>query len=262
MLAVSNSHDPDDLFIYTLGSILIDYTLCEKDLGINTVPKLSWVEHTDILYSRANQRLGMLKRNCSFVSNLRKRRALYLSQIRSQFEHCPIIWRPASKTSIDKLESIQKRGFKWILNIFSGFSSTAFYYHTCKQLDILPISIRFDLKDLVYFHDIFYDLSIVKLPSYLSRFQGTSLRKCHLDHLCVQSSIHPKTPQNLENEISQTGISKSFFYRAHSAWNRLPFDIRKIVSPASFKSTLTKYLWKEALALATLPSDLIDELSE
>ena len=54
-----------DLFIYTLDLMPIEYTLCEKDLGINTVPKLTWTDHTNILYSRANQRLGMIKRNCS-----------------------------------------------------------------------------------------------------------------------------------------------------------------------------------------------------
>ena len=204
----------------------------------------------------------MLKRNCNFVSNMRKRRTLYLSQVRSQFEHCPIVWRPSSKASVEKLESIQKRGFKWILKIYTGFSSKIFYYHTCKQLDILPISIRFDLKDLTYFHSIFYGCSNVKFPSYLSHFQGSNLRKCHLDTLCMKSSIHPKVPQNLESEIQYSGIGNSFFYRTYLAWNRLPLKIRSIESESLFKSALTKHLWQEAFALANLPSDLIDELDE
>ena len=262
VLTVTNANDPENLFIYTLESKIIEYTPCEKDLGIKMVPNLTWTEHTNFLYSRANQRLGMLKRNCNFVSNLRKRRALYLTQVRSQFEHCPIIWRPSSKTSMEKLESIQKRGFKWILQMYTGFSSKIFYYHTCKQLDILPISTRFDLKDLTYFHSIFYGFSKVKFPSYLSRFQGSSLRKCHLDKLCMQSSIHPKVPQNLEIEIPTTGISNSFFYRTHSAWNRLPFKIRSIESQTLFKSAITKHLWLEAFAVASLPSNLLDDLDE
>ena len=262
VLAVSNAHDPEDLFIYTLNSKIIEYTPCEKDLGIKIVPKLSWDEHVNFLHSKANQKLGMLRRNCNFVSNMRKRRTLYLSQVRSQFEHCPIIWRPSSKASVEKLESVQKRGFKWILKIYTGFSSKIFYFHTCKQLDILPISIRFDLKDLTYFHSIFYGYSKLKFPYYLSRFQGSNLRKCHLDNLCIKSSIHPKVPQNLESEIICSGLGKSFFYRTHLAWNRLPFEIRNIESELAFKSALIKYLWQEAFALANLPSDLIDELDE
>ena len=79
ILAMSNAHDPENLFIYTLDSKIIDYTPCEKDLGIKIVPKLSWVEHTNFLHSRAKQKLGMIKRNCNFVSNLRKHKTLYLS---------------------------------------------------------------------------------------------------------------------------------------------------------------------------------------
>ena len=71
ILAVSNAYDPDDLFLYTLDSKIIEYTPCEKDLGIKIVPKLSWTEHVNFLHSKANQKLGMLKLNCNFVSNMR-----------------------------------------------------------------------------------------------------------------------------------------------------------------------------------------------
>ena len=203
----------------------------------------------------------MVKRNCSFISNMNKRKALYLSQVRSQFEHCPIIWRPSSKSSMEKLESIQKRGFKWIFQTLTSFSSTI-YYHSCKELNILPISIRFDLKDMTYFHSIFYGLSSVKFPLYLTQFTNTILRSCHLDNLSIQSSVHPQVPQNLEVDVPHTGITKSFFYRAHSAWNKLPFEIRKIESPGLFKKKLIDHLWKEAFSIITLPSNLIDELDD
>ena len=161
---------------------------------------------------------------------------------------------------MEKLESIQKRGFKWILKTFTSFSSSIYYYHTCKQLNILPINIRFDLKDLTFFHSIFYGLSVVKFPSYLSRYSGSNLRYCHLDNLSMQSSVHPKIPQNLEADTSHTGITKSFFYRAHCAWNKLPLEIRKIELPTTFKKALIDHLWKEAFSIVTLPSDLMDEL--
>ena len=34
---VSNAHGPEDLFIYSLASKPLEYTDCEKDLGINTI---------------------------------------------------------------------------------------------------------------------------------------------------------------------------------------------------------------------------------
>ena len=162
VLDVYNGTVAINSFSYTIDSKTIEYAPSEKDLGILTVPKLTWNEHCDI-YSKADQKLGMLKRNRDFVQNVQKCRILYLAQVRSQFEHCPVVWQPHSKTVLDKLESIQKRGFKWILNNIAlpSFSSKSFYYHTCKQLNLLPLNLRFKLKDLVFFHAIFYKKSVV-----------------------------------------------------------------------------------------------------
>ena len=49
----------------------------------------------------------------------------------------------------------------------------------------------------------------------------------------------------MESDSPHTGISKSFFYRAHSAWNKLPLEIRKIELPILFKKKVTEHLWKE-----------------
>ena len=136
----------------------------------------------------------------------------------------------------------------------------SFYYHTCKQLNILPLSFRFQFKDIIFFHSIFYKKSVVKFPSYLSYFQGSRLRHCHLDSHSICSSVQPKTPQNLELLNTSTGITKSFFYRAHITWNHLPLELRKIESESLFEKKVLDYLWKEILSLANLPSDLLKEL--
>ena len=173
---------PDNNFIYAMGNSPINYTDIEKDLGIYIQGKLNWTQHCDKLYSRANQRLGLLKRTCHFIKNRSKRRAFYLSQVRSQFEHCSIIWRPSTETTMEKLESLQKRSLKWVLgNAYLSLGDTSMYYQTCKQLNILPLVFRFDLKDLLFFHQVFYGISTVSFPYYLHKFTGSRLRRCHLD---------------------------------------------------------------------------------
>ena len=84
---------------------------------------------------------------------------------------------------------------KLVLNnvALPSFSSISFYYHTCKQLNILPLIFRFKLKDLIFFHSIFYKKSVVKLPSYLTLFEGSRLRHCHLDSLSICSSVLPRS---------------------------------------------------------------------
>ena len=135
---------------------------------------LNFSHHANMMYSKANQKLGLLKRTCHFVKNFRIKRALYLTMVRSTFEHCPIVWRPSSNTAIDKLESIQKRAFKWILDdIHVSYSSNSLYYVHCKQFNILPIKYRFDYHDLKFFHSVVYGLSCINLPEYLQPFTNT-----------------------------------------------------------------------------------------
>ena len=187
------------------------------------------------------------------------KRALYLTLVRSIFEHCPIVWRPSSNSVIDKLETIQKRAFKWILNDeYVSYSSSGLYYVHCKQLNILPIKYRFDYHDLKFFHSVVNGFSCVNLPEYLKPFSNTRLRSSHLDNSCFVSSVVPHnllSNQNFES-IPQRNFCNSYFYRAHLLWNRLPLVARELVSTNEFEVNILKYLWKECIAIDfNLPLD-------
>ena len=219
--------------------------------------------HCDRIHSKTNQMLGLTKRTCYFVNDSKRRRALYLALVRSQLEHCSVIWRPNGKTLLQRFENLQKRALKWILfeeNIRYNTLST--YIQKCRQVNLLPISSRFDLTDLLLFHKILYELSPIKLPSYLSFFDGNSrLRSCHFDTLNIVSSIHPRSCGNITtNGNSRAVLGNSFFYRTYLKWNKLPYVIREILSPVKFKKELIKHIW--ANLTTTLASsddeDLLD----
>ena len=93
---------------YNLGENTLDYTDCEKDLGVYISDNLSFNEHCNKMISKANQKFGLLRRTCSFVNDSKRRRILYLTLVRSQFEHCSQIWHPNTVSLIEKFESIQK----------------------------------------------------------------------------------------------------------------------------------------------------------
>ena len=229
-------------FMYSLdGSTLLDYTDSEKDLGVVVTNKMNWGEQCDQLLSRANQQLGIVKRNCYFVTDIRRRRTLYMALVRSQFENCSVIWRPSSNTLSNKFESLQKRAIKWILNEESlSFTSFSTYLMKCKEVNILPLSAKFDLNDLLFLYKILKNLVPVELPNYLAFFEGQSrLRSCHLDNLSLVSSIKPRTPNN--------GFAKSFFYRTIHKWNKLPYETREIESYTAFKAAVVKFLWETVL---------------
>ena len=99
------------------------------------------------------------------------------------------------------------------------------------------MSKRFVLNDITLFHKIVYNLIPVKLPDYISLFDGvTRLRSCHLDRLSYVSSV---LPRGKNCKI----LKKSLFYRGHLLWNELPLEIREIRCQTTFKFRVKQHLW-------------------
>ena len=85
-------------FYYSINNNIIDYSECEKDLGVLVNTNFKWNDHQLKVLNKAHQMLGITKRTCHFIIDTRKRWSLYLSLVRSQFEHCSSIWRPYTET--------------------------------------------------------------------------------------------------------------------------------------------------------------------
>jgi hypothetical protein len=229
-------------FVYNLAGIALDTTPCEKDLGVMVSPNMKWNAQHRKLLSKAGQKLGLLRRSCSFSKNLSHRKVLYLAIVRSQFEHCSQIWRPVNATQMDKFEALQKRGIKWVFGEDFSYYTKSEYFGKLKRLKILPLSEKFDLNDLVMFHKILYSPSaFLTLPSYLVQnninLNDTQVRQTRsvssADNLQFSCSIYPRVDAFVD----------SFFHRTYKKWNALPFDIRNVVDPNVFKSNIQSHLW-------------------
>ncbi|HBI40457.1 MAG TPA: hypothetical protein DDY16_05865 [Tenacibaculum sp.] len=233
---------PFTKFYYHLGENLLEYAENEKDLGVIINCKLNFDEQRENLLTTAKQKFGLLRRTCNFVCDIRRRRVLYLTLVRSQFEHCSVIWRPNSETAMKKLENFQKKCLKWVLGEEElSYSHGDTYINKCKQADILPLEQRFKLNDLVLFHKVLHNLLPLATPEYMSWYDGSSrLRRTHLDHRSLTCGLLPRT--------STTHLlDKSFFFRCHSLWNSLPLQVRDIASPSRFKGMLVSHLWAQCL---------------
>ena len=153
--------------------------------------------------------LGLIKRKCHFVVNSILKRTLYMAMVRSQFEHCLIIWRSVSETKCQKFESIQTNGIKWILNEgYISYSDKETYLRKCKEVDMLPIYKKFDLNDLILFHKIINGYVQVKLPNYICKYDGTSrLGAFYLDSECLVCNLN-----NLDGNYRSLPFN-NFYYR-------------------------------------------------
>ena len=149
---------------------------------------------------------------------------------------------------MSKMESLQKKCIKWVLSEeFFNYGTYTVYLRKCHQVRLLPLVKRFDYNDLILLYKVLHKLIPLEFPTYLKFFEGnTRLRRCHLDHLSLISSVKPKS-----NVITDTNkncaLYKSFFYRVHLQWNLLPLEIRSIETLAKFKADILKYLWKSTL---------------
>ena len=190
-------------FVYKLGETPIAYVNSEKDLGVKFNSCLTWTEQCNFLYSKANRMLGLARRTCHFIKNFRKKRSIYLALVRSQFEHCSTVWRPGTITSKNKIESIQKKAVKWILKkpMYNNSLSPPEYFTICKELNLLSLDLRSELKDLKMLYDIINNLSIIKLPAYISWFSGSRLRSSHMDNYCLVSNIQPRITKKYKKLI-------------------------------------------------------------
>ena len=103
---------PMSHYSYQLGNCILDYEESEKVLGVIVNSKFSWIEHQSLIISKASQMLELTKQTCHFLMNSTRKRTLYMSLVRSQFEHCSVIWRPENITQLQKFETIQKNTIK------------------------------------------------------------------------------------------------------------------------------------------------------
>ena len=97
-----------------MGNNLLDYVVSEKDLGITIF----------LLYNKANQRFGLLKRTCHLIIQKKKSPLL----MRSMFEHCPAVWRPPANTTTISLKPYKNVPSSGLIKIIAPATVLMIYY--------------------------------------------------------------------------------------------------------------------------------------
>ena len=223
-------------FPYCLGDVCLDHVDYEKDLGVIVTGRLSWTKQCETLRSRASSRLGLLRRTCHFVKNPQQRRVLYLALVRSQFEHCSVVWGPSSNTIFARLESIQRRAVRWILSEPYRNYDELSYLTKLRTLDLLPIEFKFVHTDLSLFHKIIHRFVNIQLPYYLRQITPDDLTRLRSDHRDTAQII-------CDCEERLDVLKNSYFNRTYIYWNSLPLDLRQEENVNEFQDKLKEYLW-------------------
>ena len=222
---------PFGLRYYYINGNIIEFCENERDLGVIVSSNFKWDEQHDKILKKTHQMLGFTKRTCHFIKDTRKRRSIYLSLVRSNFEHGSIIWRPITETEISDFEKLQKKALKWILKEENMHYDDETYLKKCYQANLTPMKIFFDINDFSFFHKIVHGKVPILLPEYIELYKGQGrLRQANLDSLSYVCTFTSSSYPSIRSPFY-----KSFFYRVVHTWNSLPLNLRNIANIHSFK---------------------------
>lgn len=91
-----------------------------KYLGVTITNDLRWNRHVANITCKANQMLGLLRRNLSACDPALKE-AAYMSLVRPFIEYASCAWDPHTEQLIAEVEKIQRRAARFVLSDYESF---------------------------------------------------------------------------------------------------------------------------------------------
>ena len=135
VLQFSRSQQPTTSEYILLGKP-VKHTCSQKDLGIITISDLKWNKQIQEISSKANKMLGCVKRTALAIHEVRVRKVLYLTMVRSQLAYDCQVWAPQSVNNISIIERVQRRATKFILSL--PYETDISYKERLVTIGIIP----------------------------------------------------------------------------------------------------------------------------
>ena len=107
---------------YKLDNHILDKVEEYPYLGLTIHKSLKWASHIIKISNKANSVLGFIKRNLKHANRDLKELA-YTSLVRSILECSSTVWDPFYQKDIDRLEMVQRRAARFVLNDYKLLSS-------------------------------------------------------------------------------------------------------------------------------------------
>lgn len=196
--------DPSIYSSYTINDIPIQVKSEHRDLGVIASSDLTWKCHYDHQVTRVYRTLGLLRRTFKAADSIAAKLHLYVSLIKSQLLYCSQVWRPHFIKDIVKLENVQRRATKYILNDYNSD-----YKSRLTSLNLLPLMLEFEISDLMFCIRSFKSpASHFNISDYFTFSSNATRSRTHM------KMHHSRTTNNISLH--------SFFNRLPRLWNTLP----------------------------------------
>ena len=214
---------------YKFNNSALISTETERDLGVWVSKDLTWNKQVYEQSARANKLLGYIRRNTRCINSTNLRRTLYLALVRSHLGYATQLWSPQTVELTIKLERIQRRATKYILNL--PFSTDMDYNSRLQSLYMIPICYWHEYLDMVLFFKVTHNLVNLK-PSVLPVVRISRPTRASTGNAPTYTIPRCKTAT----------YQRSFFVRTCRIWNTLAEELKLTMDNLSnFKSTMMSY---------------------
>ena len=121
VLRVTHKQNPI-IHDYTLHGKVLETVDSAKYLGVTLTQNLRWNRRVENIAYKVNQSLGFLRRNLRiYSSNLNS--LVYKTLVRPLLEYSSAAWDPYTKENVKRLEMVQRRASRYVLNWYNYVSS-------------------------------------------------------------------------------------------------------------------------------------------
>ena len=205
----------DQLFIYTASKQRTEINTSREGVGNLKASNQTWSKHILDHCARADKRLGHVKRCSEEISNVRARRTLYLSLVRSVFGYSSQVWSPQTVILMQRVEL--------------AYLCNETYQEQINSLHLLPLSYWHEYLDILFFFkevNGLIDMSNDVLPNAIPQTKTTRPSSGN------QTSFRPSAkPQ-----------PTSFFIHTARTRKRLPTALRSPdITIREFKTVLHRH---------------------
>ena len=221
MLVKSNNTKDAELNV-TADNISLPSSDTMNVLGIDIDDRLTFDGHVSNMCIKAGRQLNALQRLKGSLDQ-DSHMAIYKSFIMSNFDYCPLVWMFTSKTSLSKLENIQKRVLRFVVDDYqSGYT------------DLLQNGNVPGIKTMVLRYLAIEMFRCIKQinPAYLNAMFTRKECPCALRDSSIL--VRPKV------KLTQYGL-KFFKSCCAKIWNILPTSYKADISLDEFKTLIKSW---------------------
>ena len=192
---------------YTMGGGNLQTDTTEKDVGVTFDPSLDFRIHIRNMISKANSRVGLIKRSFSKL-NIQGFKILYKSLVRPILEYCSVIWYPLYQGDIDEIEKVQRRATKLVCSI-----KNLSYPERLKKLNIPTLIYRRKRTDMMQVYRIVHSVDKLDFEEFFERGDDTTrghswkLKKPRANTRIRQNCFSHRIINTWNNELSEDAVN-------------------------------------------------------